>query len=142
MKNFDTMKEAYDQLPEEKKNDFVFIVSAMNDLSRIIHEDNAKWWVDIDTGLPKERNEAEIIALEHSELSEALEAVRKDLNDDKLPHRKGVEVELADCIIRILDHGYGMGYDIPSAVIEKMLYNRQRADHKIENRKTENGKKF
>ena len=43
------------------------------------------------------------LALIHSEISEALEADRKDLMDDHLPHRKGIEVELADAMIRILD---------------------------------------
>src|SRR6187399_1155949 len=63
------------------------------------------------------------IALMHSELSEALEADRKDLMDDKLPHRKGIEVELADCLIRILDCSAYMGLDIQGAVLEKMAYN-------------------
>lgn len=111
-------------------------------LSEIIHSDNEKWWVDLETGERLERNEAEMIALQHSELSEALEALRKDLMDDKLPHRKGIEVELADCIIRILDHSAGMGYDVAGAITEKIKYNRVRADHKIENRKQEGGKKF
>ena len=66
------------------------------------------------------------IALMHSELSEALEAHRKDLMDDKLPHRTGVEVELADCIIRILDCSALMGFDIQGAVLEKMAYNETR----------------
>lgn len=68
----------------------------------------------------------ERIALMHSELSEALEADRKDLMDDKLPHRKGTEVELADCLIRILDCAAWMGMDIDGAVQEKMAYNKTR----------------
>ena len=111
-------------------------------LGQIIHADNEKWWTDMETGERLQRNEAEMIALQHSELSEALEAVRKGLMDDKLPHRPGVEVELADCIIRILDHGYGMGYDVAGALVEKIKYNRVREDHKIENRKKDGGKKF
>ena len=69
---------------------------------------------------------AERIALMHSELSEALEADRKDLMDDKLTHRKGTEVELADCLIRILDCAAYMGMDIDGAVKEKMAYNKTR----------------
>ncbi len=38
-----------------------------------------------------------------SELVEAMEGERKDLMDDKLPHRKMAEVEMADAAIRILD---------------------------------------
>ena len=69
---------------------------------------------------------AEAIALMHSELSEALEADRKDLMDDKITHRKGVEVELADCIIRILHFSARMGFDIHGAVREKLDYNKTR----------------
>lgn len=114
----------------------------LEDLGKLIHTDNERWWTDLETGERLERNEAEMIALQHSELSEALEALRKGMMDDKLPHRPGVEVELADCIIRILDHGYGMGYDIAGALVEKIKYNRVREDHKIENRKQDGGKKF
>lgn len=62
-----------------------------------------------------QRNVGELLALIHSELSEGLEAHRKDLNDDKLPHRKGLEVELADALIRILDMAAGLGMDIGGA---------------------------
>jgi len=83
-----------------------------------------------------------MIALQHSELSEALEGYRKGLNDDHLPNRKSVEVEFADAIIRILDTAEYLGLDIGSALLEKCEYNKNRKDHKIENRKKENGKKF
>ncbi|AXF52609.1 MAG: hypothetical protein [Caudoviricetes sp.] len=82
------------------------------------------------------------IALMHSELSEALEGMRKDLMDDHLPHRKMVEVELADTIIRILDFAGYKGYNVGAALVEKLQYNINRSDHKRENREKENGKKF
>lgn len=82
------------------------------------------------------------IALIHSEASESLEGHRKDLMDDHLPHRKMAEVELADCIIRILDLAGAEGYDIGGAMIEKLIYNQQRPDHKKENREKEGGKKY
>lgn len=100
------------------------------------------WWDDPATGLPKERNDGELIALMHSELSEALEALRKDLMDDHLPHRKGVECELADTIIRIMDYAGARDLDVAGALVEKLRYNSQRADHKASARVGQNGKRF
>lgn len=114
----------------------------LNDYANLCHEANKKWWQDPETGEPIERNKGEQIALIHSELSEALEGVRKDLMDDKLPHRKMEEVELADTLIRIFDYSKGHGLDLEGAFQEKMAYNAKRADHKHENRIKEGGKKF
>jgi NTP pyrophosphatase (non-canonical NTP hydrolase) len=83
-----------------------------------------------------------MIALIMSELGEALEAARKNLNDDHLPHRKGLEVELADAVIRIFDMAGYLGLDIGAAIVEKDQYNRHRQDHKITNREKDGGKKF
>lgn len=95
---------------------------------------DAGWYLDPETGEPVTRNFGEVVALMHSELSEALEADRKGLADDKLPHRDGREVEFADCIIRILDTAAALGLDVAGALIEKNRFNRQRADHKLEAR--------
>jgi len=77
-----------------------------------------------------------------SEISEAMEGERKSLQDDKLPHRRMAEVELADALIRIFDYAGGFGYDLGGALVEKCLYNLQRADHKPEHRAADGGKKF
>lgn len=82
------------------------------------------------------------IALVHSEISEALEGIRKNTMDAHLPYRKSVEVELADALIRIFDLAGAMGLDLDGAVEEKLDYNQERSDHKRENREKENGKKF
>ena len=83
-----------------------------------------------------------ILMLIVSEISEAMEGARKDLMDDHLPHRKMMEVELADGIIRIFDAAGFFGMDLGGAVMEKLAYNLSRSDHKRENRQKEGGKKF
>jgi len=101
------------------------------------------WWHDVKktkTLMPLDRNVGEMIALEHSELSEALEGYRRNTMDEHLPHRTSEEVELADAVIRIFDHARGRGLDITGAIIEKQLYNTVRADHKIEARQADGGK--
>lgn len=124
----------------------------IGELAKEIHQNNVKagWWTDLNTGeslvsiqgeKPK-RNVPEMLCLVHSEVSEAMEGFRKNLMDDKLPHRPMIEVELADAIIRILDMSEGLGLDIEGAICEKLEFNKIREDHKIENRIGENGKKF
>lgn len=83
-----------------------------------------------------------MVALEHSELSESLEGIRKDSMDSHLPHRKTEEVEAADAIIRIFDRMALRGYDIGGAIYEKLVYNASREDHKPEARAAAGGKKF
>jgi hypothetical protein len=103
---------------------------------------NAGWYHDLETGEEVKRNMGEMIALMHSELSEALEGYRKNLMDDKLPHRRMVPVELFDTVIRIMDTiGKYYPEDAP-ALLEKLKYNDDRADHKRENRLKADGKKF
>lgn len=114
----------------------------LNDLAKNIHLSNNKWWHDLHTGEKLSRNKGEMICLMHSELSEAMEGERKNLMDDKLPHRKMAEVEMADTLIRILDYCAGFGYDIQGAVEEKLAYNSSRLDHTNEERLKEHGKKF
>jgi len=118
-------------------------VTELRALQREIHFSciEAGWYEDLETGEPIKRNFGELIALMHSELSEAMEGWRKNLMDDHIPHRKMVEVELADAVIRILDAAGAEGLDIAGAICEKFLYNQHRADHKRENRRKPHGKK-
>ena len=96
----------------------------------------------METGEPLERNKGELIALMHSELSECLEGIRKNLNDEKLPHRSQEEVELADAVMRIFDYAGGFDLDLAGAIVEKFNYNATRQDHSKDSRRHTNGKKF
>lgn len=103
------------------------------------------WWTSRLTGKPLDYSQVNIgekLMLIVSEVAEGMEGHRKDLMDDKLPHRKMLEVELADALIRILDLAGFLQYDLAGAVIEKLAFNQQRADHKIENRNAPGGKAY
>lgn len=102
---------------------------------------DAGWWdgvTDEDLGLMVPVK----LCLIHSEVSEAMEGHRKGANDDKLPHRPAIEVELADAIIRIGDLSGRLGLDVGGAIEEKMAYNAKRLDHKRDVRAAEGGKKY
>lgn len=114
----------------------------LNDYSAECHAANQKWWHSIDTGERIERNKGELLCLIHSEISEAMEGERKGLMDDKLPHRRMAEVELADTLIRIFDYAGAFGYDLQGAYEEKMAFNAGREDHKHEARLRQGGKKW
>lgn len=111
-------------------------------LMQAIHDQNKTWWHDLHTGEPIKRNVGEMLMLTVSELAEAMEGDRKKLNDDHLPHRPMLEVELADAAIRIFDMAAGLGLDLGGALAEKLDYNRTRADHKPEARKAVGGKAY
>lgn len=141
-KHYEGKYEPYEFKPSMQQEDM--IETSIDLLQRVVHSANlaAGWYHDKETKEPVKRNFGELVALVHSELSEALEGYRKDLMDDKLPHRPMVEVEFADAIIRIMDTAEYMGLDVGGAIIEKLAYNRNRADHKMENRAKDGGKKF
>lgn len=80
--------------------------------AQAVHVLNAKWWHDPATGHAIQRNKGQMRMLMISEVSEAMEGERKNLTDDKLPHRRMAEVELADVVIRALDYAGGFGYEL------------------------------
>ena len=73
------------------------------------------------------RRDGELIALIHAELSEALEAIRRgNLASKHIPEVSGVEEELADVIIRIMDIAFNRKWNIPKALFLKIEYNKTR----------------
>jgi hypothetical protein len=99
---------------------------SLNDFAKEIHE-NAKnhgWW-------DQERSFGDILALVHSEISEALEEYRKGKShvyfEKGTSKPEGISVELVDAMIRILDFMAKENVDIEKILIMKHEYNKTRS---------------
>ena len=98
----------------------------INDLCKKAYKNSVEhgfWKADRDFG--------EIIALMHTELSEAFEEYRqgRELNETYYEDSGkpcGVPSELADVIIRIFDFCGGNDIDLEKIILEKMEYNKSR----------------
>lgn len=109
------------------------IIGSINSLCKECHDTSISkgWWEE---GV--DRNDGELIALMHSELSEALEALRHgNPKDDHLPEIDQIDAEMADTLIRIFDFCGARNINLGRALVLKMAYNKTRP-HK------HGGKKF
>lgn len=76
-------------------------------------------------------DDEELLMNTHVYLTQALEGMRKGINHDVY---MGLGYAYSLCMLMLGDNA--------DVIYEKMEYNAQRADHKIENRMKEGGKKF
>ena len=74
------------------------------------------------------RNDFEAFALIISEVAEAIESRREGLAvpDDKIPEFSGIEAELADVVIRIMDMSAARGWRVGEAIAAKLEMNAGR----------------
>jgi NTP pyrophosphatase (non-canonical NTP hydrolase) len=108
--------------PEDVPESAAGFIAAFADIANQVHQTaiDKGWW-------EKDRNFGEMIALMHSELSEALEGDRNgDPPSEHIPMFSAVEEELADVIIRAMDMSRAMNYRVAPAIIAKMMFNAGR----------------
>lgn len=126
----------------QNQNEADVAIAETNNLMTMCHEVNVRngWWDNV-TLSEDVVYKIQKLGLVHSEVSEAIEGVRKGKMDKHLPGFSEETVELADAMIRILDYAEFYNLHLAEALIQKLQYNISRADHQPANRALEGGKK-
>jgi NTP pyrophosphatase (non-canonical NTP hydrolase) len=97
-------------------------IASVRTVAKDIHNNSRKkgFW-------PKNTNIGEKLALVHSEISEALEAVRDNTKPDKYcPNHSNFSVELADAVIRIFDIADEFNLNLGQIILDKHAFNKTR----------------
>ena len=111
---------------KELEPDEAVFIESWNEMAARVHKvaiDHG-WW---DNTLSDIKDVLMRIALIHSELGEATEFVRKgNPSSDHITTHTGLEEELADVVIRLMDMSCWYQYDIPGAIVRKNRFNETR----------------
>ena len=102
----------------------------LENFCNLCHEAAKNWWINLETNEPLDRNRGEMIALKHSELSEAWDGFKINAMDDHLPHHPSLDVEIADVCIRLGDYTKGTGTTL-TQMVPMTLVPIENADIKV-----------
>lgn len=101
-------------------------MAGIKELVDSVHENAVEhgWW-------DEDRPFTEVVALIHSEISEALEEYRGGHGETEIffgegGKPEGIPVEMADAVIQIMDWCGRKGVDLESVILRKHEYNRDR----------------
>lgn len=98
-------------------------------LQQVIHQTNVEkgWWPEEEK---QTRNVPEALLLMAEEIIEAFAEYRNNKSVQEIYFNgekpEGIPIELADCVIRILDFCEGFGINLEAALLMKMEYNKTR----------------